>query len=273
MPANPAHLRKSSEVRAIARASRYHAVVLRRHDAEMVVTPERLLAALPDACEDAGVTAALVIAWIVEAAWPTTTSPIAYIAPASYVTEETVTVFRVIGAARVDEHHLGGHRVAVWQTFDGVPDAALPVMLRHELEHAARWECSGTAFFDADQELRALVRGNHDGYAALPTEREANAASSRYATRVLNAGDIRELRARPDFADLTAEVLAPADVVEETLATLLEHDGWKPEWPEADREDYVRRCRKLVGEWEAHPATLDTERHEPLILSVAPCDR
>jgi hypothetical protein len=97
------------------------------------------------------------------------------------------------------------------------PDAALGPMLRHELEHACRWERSGTAFYEADERLRA--RYGRDSYTALPTEREANAAAALYAHRVLTAAEIAELLACGEFDALFAAEPTP-DVVETTLALL-----------------------------------------------------
>ena len=84
-----------------------------------------------------------------------------------------------VGSVRAHEYHLRAHRIAVWRQLPDVPDDALLPMLRHELQHAARWERSGTVFFEADEELRALVAVDRTAYARLPTEREANAVSSR----------------------------------------------------------------------------------------------
>ena len=91
-------------------------------------------------------------------------------------------------------------------------------MLRHELEHARRWERSGTEFYEADERLRASV--GRTGYPLLPTEREANAAAAAYARRTLSAPQLAELQACGEFADLLAGKPAPADVVAATLALL-----------------------------------------------------
>jgi hypothetical protein len=94
-------------------------------------------------------------------------------------------------------------------------------MLRHELEHARRFERSGPAFFEADDLLRTAVRiaGGH-GYSRLPSELEANAASAAYAARALTATELAELRAVPECAALLDGTRPPEDVVEATLAGL-----------------------------------------------------
>jgi hypothetical protein len=106
-------------------------------------------------------------------------------------------------------------------------------MLRHELEHARRWERSGTAFYEADERLRAKV--GRSGYPQLPTEREANAAALAYARRILTVAELAELRACGEFADLLADDPAPPDVVEATFALLAERavSGVRPQtWPQ-----------------------------------------
>ena len=190
---------------------------------------------------------------------------------AAYVTAETAAVFRAVGSIRAQEHHLRGHRIALWQHYPDVPDAALSVMVRHELEHAARWRRSGTAFFEADEELRALVRGDHAAYAVLPSEREANAASAAYARRVLADAEVEAILVVEDYADLVAGVAAPADVVEETLAELAGNDAWRPGWSRGEKDADIRRARDSAAEWAVgNAADLDAQRNEPLIEVVAP---
>ena len=109
----------------------------------------------------------------------------------------------------------------MWEELPEFPAAALGPMLRHELEHARRFELSGPAFFDADDLLREAVRaaGGH-GYAQLPSELEANAASAAYAARVLTGAELAELRAVPECAALLDGSEPPPDVVEATLERL-----------------------------------------------------
>ena len=66
-----------------------------------------------------------------------------------------------------------------------------------------RFELSGPRFFEADDLLREAVRaaGGH-GYAQLPSELEANAASAAYAARMLTGAELAELRAVPECAAL-----------------------------------------------------------------------
>lgn len=182
----------------------------------MTVDPDRLRIELERACEDAGLEPRAWVVWIVDATRPSGTTPVAYLQPAGDVKPDTVFVFRAVGSERVDPYRLTAHRLAIWRELPGLPDAALGPMLRHELEHARRWERSGTAFYEADERLRASV--GRSGYAQLPTEREANAAAAAYARRTLNTSELAELRACGEFADLLADAPAPPDVVAATLA-------------------------------------------------------
>ena len=77
-----------------------------RQDEGVIVSGERLKTALERACEDAGVEPAQIVAWVVEGERPEAASPIAYLAPASYVSVETAAVFRAVGSIRAHEHHL-----------------------------------------------------------------------------------------------------------------------------------------------------------------------
>ena len=151
----------------------------------VTVDPDRLSTEFARACEDAGLDPRAWVVWIVDALRPPGTTPVAYLQPAGDVRPDTVLVFRAVGAERVDPYRLTAHRLAIWRVLPGMPDAALGPMLRHELEHARRWERSGTAFYEADERLRASV--GRSGYAQLPTEREANAAAAAYAQRTLSA--------------------------------------------------------------------------------------
>lgn len=186
----------------------------------VIVDPNRLRTELERACEDAGLDPRAWVAWIVDAVRPTGTTPIAYLQPAGCVKPDTVVVFRAVGSERVDPHRLSAHRLAIWRELSGLPDAALGPMLRHELEHARRWQRSGTVFYEADERLRASV--GRSGYAQLPTEREANAAAAAYARRTLTTSELGELRACGEFADLLADAPAPADVVAATLELIRE---------------------------------------------------
>ena len=61
--------------------------------------------------------------------------------------------------------------------------------------------------------------GGH-GYALLPSELEANAASAAYAGHLLTEAQLASLRAVPECAALLDGAAPPADVVEATLAAL-----------------------------------------------------
>jgi hypothetical protein len=181
----------------------------------------RLRSELDAACADAGVDAASVVVFVVASRQPAGTTPLAYLNPAGVVRSDTVAVFRAVGAARAAGHAGAAHRLAVWRELPEFPAPALGPMLRHELEHARRFEQSGPAFFEADDLLRAAVRaaGGH-GYSRLPSELEANAASAAYAARMLTKADLSELLAVPECAALLDGAEPPGDVVEATLGGL-----------------------------------------------------
>jgi len=194
----------------------------------VIVEEERLRAELVRACGDAELDPGAVVVWVVDAVRPPGATPIAYLQPAGEVRADTVLVFRAVGAGRAEAHRLAAHRLALWRSLPGLPDAALGPMLRHELEHARRWERSGVAFYEADERLRALA--GPDDYARLPTEREANAAAGAYARRALAPAELDALRRVPELAGLLAAE-PPADVVAETAALLrarLGEDGAAP---------------------------------------------
>jgi hypothetical protein len=186
-----------------------------------VLDTKALREELVEACADAGVDARSVVIWVVRVMQPEGTTPLAYLNPSGEVRPDTVAVFRAVGATRAARWAGSAHRLAVWQELPEFPAAALGPMLRHELEHARRFELSGPAFFEADDLVRAAVRvaGGH-GYALLPSELEANAASAAYAARALSASQLAELRAVPECAALLDGANPPPDVVEATLALL-----------------------------------------------------
>jgi hypothetical protein len=168
-------------------------------------------------CRDAAIEPETCVAWIVDASRPEGATPTAYLHPAGRVRPDTVQVFRAVGAERARAFEGSAHRLAVWRHLPGLPESAVGPMLRHELAHAVRWEQSGTAFYEADERLRAAAGGGM--YAALPTEREANAAAAAYAQHALSPVDLAELATIPELTDLLA-AQTPADVVGETLALL-----------------------------------------------------
>jgi hypothetical protein len=192
----------------------------------VIVDPFDLRTVLLRACRDAGIEPETCVVWIVDASRPEGATPIAYLHPAGIVRDDTVQVFRAVGAERVSRFEASAHRLALWRHLPGLPEPALGPMLRHELAHAVRWEESGTAFYEADERLRAAVDGRT--YAQLPTEREANAAAAAYARGSLSQVDLAALATIPELADLLAAE-APADVVGETLALLGEAAAVAPE--------------------------------------------
>jgi hypothetical protein len=183
----------------------------------VIVDATQMRTELTRACAHAGLDPATFVVWIVEAERPAGSTPLAYLQPAGDVRDETVLVFRAVGAERAGAYARTSHRIAVWRNLPGFPDAALGPMLRHELAHARRWEESGTAFYEADERLRSPVAGA--SYAQLPTEREANADAAAYARASLGPSELALLGSVPELADLFAAE-APDDVVGETLALL-----------------------------------------------------
>jgi len=182
----------------------------------VVVDPTRLRAALVRACAHASLDVDAVVAWIVDAAQPPGATPIAYLHPYGAVREDTVRVFRAVGAARAAVYEGTGHRLALWRRLPNLPEAALGPIVRHELAHAARWERSGTRFYEADERLRSAVAGA-DAYVQLPTEREANAAAGAFARAELSDAELAQLAAVPALAELL-EAEPALDVVGDTLA-------------------------------------------------------
>jgi hypothetical protein len=182
----------------------------------VTVDAEAVRAELERACADAGLAAGGIVAWIVDATCPDGATPVAYLHPPGRVRDDTVRVFRAVGTARAAAYE-GVHRLALWRELPRFPAAALGPMLRHELEHALRWQRSGTAFYEADERLRRSVDAT--AYADLPTEREANAAAGAYARRVLSPSQLEELELVPELAHLLSAA-PPSDVVESTFALL-----------------------------------------------------
>jgi hypothetical protein len=208
----------------------------------VIVDPFDLRTVLMRACRDAAIEPATCVVWIVDAQRPDGSTPIAYLQPARRVRDDTVQVFRAVGAERAEAFEGSAHRLAVWGHLPGLPESALGPMLRHELAHAVRWEQSGASFYEADERLRAAAGGK--AYAQLPTEREANAAAAAYARHALSQVELAELATIPELGGLLAAE-APTDVVGETLA--------------------------LLGEVvEVAPARLEPRQGGPVVETVAP---
>jgi hypothetical protein len=211
----------------------------------------RLREALLAACADAGIAPGTVIAFLVPLVRPEGTTPLAYLHPDGSVRPDTVAVFRAVGAARASRRRASAHRLALWAELPGIPDCALGPMLRHELEHARRYERSGPFFFEADDLLRRALRATGgNGYAALPSELEANAVSASYAVRTLSAGELDELRACEDCRGLLAAATPPADVVGATLAALAARSDWAPALGPAGRRDYLATVGEACATWD-----------------------
>ena len=224
---------------------------------------DRLRQELEAACADAGIAVASLVVWVVDAPWAAGTTPLAYLHPEGVVRPGTVRVFRAVGAGRADAFRERAHRLALWRRLPGLPDMALGPMIRHELEHARRWELSGPRFFEADDLLRAAVRAaNGVGYLQLPSEREANAATAAYAARRLSPLQLGEFLGTDELAPLLAAEPPPADVVEATVGALERRGTWT-----AGHADAVRAaCRA----WDRAAAAAALARDGPRLEVVGP---
>jgi hypothetical protein len=219
----------------------------------------RLRTELEAACSDAGIVPASVVAYVVSAVRPEGTTPLAYLHPEGRVWPDTVAVFRAAGAQQVGLHEGTAHRLALWGDQPGIPDCALGPMLRHELEHAGRWERSGTSFFEADDLLRGAMRaaGGH-GYSTLPSELEANHASAAYARRTLTEAELAELASTEECQALLAADEPPEDVVAATLGALAGRDDWGGGFDADARRAYLAQVARACSEWDPdHALALD----------------
>ena len=233
---------------------------------------ERLAAALVDCCADARLDPASVVIFVVDARRPVGTTPIAYLQPAGYVRPDTVRVFRAAGAGRVGRYRMRAHRLAIWRELPGIPATAVGPMLRHELEHARRFERSGPRFFDADDALRAAVRrAGGGGYASLPSEREANVASGAYARRTLRPEELEALGACAECTDLLTPPAAQEDVVEATIAALAGLAARGESLPDGLVPPPVVELARACRDWGRSPKPdLVDRRAAPVLELVAP---
>ena len=197
----------------------------------------------------------------------------AYLQPAGFVWPDTVLVFRAVGAERAQRFHLAAHRLAVWRELPGIPEAALGPMLRHELEHARRWERSGTHFFEADDLLRAAVReaGGH-GYAALPERARGERRLGR-----LRAADALGGRARPDSRErrvLGSARRAPSRrpmSSRRPWPSSPARDDWSPWLDGAARASYLDEVRQACAAWNPDVArALTAGGEEPIVELIRP---
>jgi hypothetical protein len=229
----------------------------------------RLRTELEAACADAGILPGSVVAYLVSAVRPEGTTPLAYLHPEGRVWPDTVAVFRAVGAQRAGLHEGSAHRLALWGEQPGIPDCALGPMLRHELEHARRWERSGTSFFDADDLLRGAMRaaGGH-GYSTLPSELEANHASAAYARRTLTEAELAELAATEECEALLAADEPPADVVAATLEALASRSDWGGGSDSEARSAYLEQVARACAEWDPARALALDGRGGPQIAVV-----
>ncbi len=234
-----------------------------------MIVRDILAPALLDAAADAGVAPGALAVFVVDARRPRGTTPLAYLQPAGVVRRDTVAVFRAAGAGRVGALHLRAHRLALWGELPGIPAAALGPMLRHELEHARRFERSGPSFFAADERLRASVaRAGGSDYTALPSEREANAAAAAYARSRLGARELESVAGCAECSGLLTPVPTPDDVVEATLDGLRARAGAAVG---AGLEAYLDEVRRACAAWgRGRGLDLAGGRPGPSIELVAP---
>jgi hypothetical protein len=234
-----------------------------------VLDPSQLDSALLAACADAEIRPSSVVVYVVSARRPPGTTPLAYLHPGGVVRPQTVAVFKAVGG-RADEDRLTAHRLAVWAELPGIPAHALGPMLRHELEHARRFERSGPRFFEADDLLRTGVgAAGGSGYAMLPSELEANAASAAYALRTLSPSELEELRGTPDCASVLTADPPPADVVEATIAELARRLDWAPWLDTAARHSYLAEVAAACAAWDPSSLELGTGRAGAEIVELA----
>ncbi len=225
----------------------------------MIVDSNNLLGELERACADAGLDPTSFVVFVVDQPRPDGTTPMAYLQPAGVVLPDTVSVFRMAGAERAGRYRLRSHRLAVWREMPGYPQHALGPMLRHELEHARRWERSGVSFFEADDLLRSAVRRTGgEGYGAIPSEREANDASARYARAALPRRAFDEVWAHPECRPLVTAADAPEDVVAATIDALEARLDWGVLLSPAERTRYLEALRGTIAGWT--PPQLDARR-------------
>jgi hypothetical protein len=212
------------------------------------------------ACGDAEIRPSSVVLYVVSARRPAGTTPLAYLHPGGVVWPNTVAVFKAV-AARADKDRATAHRLAVWGELPGIPAAAVGPMLRHELEHARRFERSGSRFFEADDLLRAAVgAAGGSGYTVLPSECEANAASAAYARRTLSAAELEKLRGSPDCAALLSAEPPPEDVVGATLAELGRRLDWAPWLDQPARQAYLAEVAAACAAWDLSMLDLTADR-------------
>lgn len=185
------------------------------------VDVDKLAASVGAGCADAALDPASFVVFVIDQVRPPGTTPVAYLQPEGVLLPETVAVFQAVGAGRLEPHRLRAHRLAIWRGLPGIPPAALGPMLRHEIEHARRFERSGPAFFDLDQLLRGEVdEAAGEGYASLPSEQEANFAASLFARRTLTPAELAEMGTCADCAGLLDAEAPAQDVVAATLEAL-----------------------------------------------------
>ncbi len=227
--------------------------------------------ALVAACGDAEIHPSSVVVYVARSRRPAGTTPLAYLHPGGLVRPQTVAVFKAVGA-RADADRLTAHRLAVWGELPGIPLGALGPMLRHELEHARRFERSGPRFFEADDVLRAAVAAaGGAGYAALPSEREANAASATYARRLLSRSELDELRDSPECAALLTAEPPSVDVVEATLAELARRLDWAPWLDAPGRRSNLAEVAAACAAWDPAAIDLTAGRTGPEIVEIPRC--
>jgi hypothetical protein len=174
------------------------------------------------------------------------------------------------------ERYENRHRVAVWSEIPGAPYALLGPLLRHELEHAAQWKRYGRAYTDLDGHLREVwdARSNSDPYLRLPSEREANLASARYAAACLDDRHLRRLRRSRRYRHLVDSESAALENDSLSLMVQALRDAgaqFLPQFDPDQRDDELRHLEQSARDWQ--PDLLDGLRdNEPhdLVVVVHP---
>lgn len=236
-----------------------------------MVTSERLADELAAACADAALDPASFAVFVVDARRPPGTTPIAYLQPGGLVRPDTVLVFQAVGARRAADR-AASHRLALWRELPGLPAAALGPMIRHEVEHARRFERSGPRFFEADERLRAAFdRLGSAGYLRIPSEREANSAAAAYARARLAPAELAALAAHDDCRALLTEEQPPSLVVETTLEAIAALDGRDRLGDARERRAFVAEVAAACAAWPGEaPPDLTGGRSGPALELVSP---
>jgi hypothetical protein len=152
------------------------------------------------------------------------------------------------------EQYENRHRVAIWSEIPRAPYALLGPLLRHELEHAAQWQRCGRSYIDLDGHLREVwnARSKSERYLRLPSEREANLASAKYADTCLDERHMRRLRRSRRYRHLVDDE-APG-LESDSLSLMVKAlrdagDQFLPQFDADQREEELQRLKQSGRDW------------------------